>query len=278
MLIIDTHAHLYSPDEKKYPPIDKPYRPPNGKGSVADLDKDRKAAGVTAVCAIQTQTFYKFDNRYICDSARANPSWMVGVCNLDPDNPKSPEILKSLNRDCQVRGYRSIPSPSSKKLDDPNVRRMWRAAADLGIVVNVLINRDNAAGLAKLLGEFPMLRVVLDHSLNIKAGPELEPILADVLRLARFKNLHDKLTFLPTGSASGYPCADMHPACMKIVEAYGGERCIWGSDFPCELWCPKVTYQQHLRIFTHDLPLKTKDREAILGGTARKLWFPTLSA
>src|SRR5438874_7399587 len=27
MLIIDTHAHIYSDDEKRYPPIDKPLRP-----------------------------------------------------------------------------------------------------------------------------------------------------------------------------------------------------------------------------------------------------------
>lgn len=276
MLIIDTHAHIYSPDEEKYPPIAKPYRPPGGKGSTEDLREEIRAAGVTAVCAIQTQTFYGFDNRYVCDSARANPTWMAGVCNLDPDNPASPELLKGLARDCAIRGYRSIPSPQSKRLDDAGVRRMWRAAAELGLVVNVLINRDNAAGLSKLLSEFPALRVVLDHTMNLKAGPELTPTLKEVLRLERFKNLHAKLTFVPTGSATGYPCADMHEACLKVVRAYGAERCVWGSDFPCELWCPKVSYREHLRIFTNDLPLTSEQREKILGATARKLWFPSL--
>ncbi|MCC6585786.1 MAG: amidohydrolase [Bryobacterales bacterium] len=276
MLIIDTHAHIYSPDEKKYPPLPKPYRPPGGKGSTEDLAKEIKAAGVRAVCAIQTQTFYGFDNRYVCDSARANPSWMIGVCNLNPDDPKSPDVLRALARDCAIRGYRSIPSPRSKQLDDASVRRMWRAAAELGIVVNVLINRENAAGLGKLLGEFPTLRVVLDHSMNIKAGPDMKAIVNDVLRLARFKNLRAKLTFIPTGSTTGYPCADMHEACLEVIQAYGAERCVWGSDFPCELWCPKVTYQEHLRIFQKDLPLKEDQRAQILGGTAKKLWFPAL--
>jgi predicted TIM-barrel fold metal-dependent hydrolase len=73
MLIIDTHAHIYSPDEKRYPPIDKPLRPPGGKGSLEDLQQESRANGVKAVCAIQTSTFYRFDNRYICDSARAHP-------------------------------------------------------------------------------------------------------------------------------------------------------------------------------------------------------------
>ena len=142
-----------------------------------------------------------------------------------------------------------------------------------GIVINVLINRDKAPEAEVLLKEFSGLRVVLDHCLNLKAGPEFQAILADVLRLSRHKNLHAKLTFLPTGSTTGYPCADMHEACLKIIDAFGPERCVWGSDFPCELWTPKVTYAEHLKIFTEALPLKDSARSQILGETARRLWF-----
>ncbi len=35
MLIIDCHAHIYGEDEKKYPTIDEPYRPPPADGSEA---------------------------------------------------------------------------------------------------------------------------------------------------------------------------------------------------------------------------------------------------
>jgi hypothetical protein len=53
MLIIDCHAHIYSPDEKRYQPKDNPLRPPKGKGSVEDLRKESLANGVSAVRAIQ---------------------------------------------------------------------------------------------------------------------------------------------------------------------------------------------------------------------------------
>ena len=69
MLIIDTHTHIYSPDEKRYPPakerlehgwkgepMSKPLRPP-GKASLEDLRQESRANGVAAVCAIQTATF-----------------------------------------------------------------------------------------------------------------------------------------------------------------------------------------------------------------------------
>ena len=271
--IVDTHAHIYAPDEARYPPIEDPLRPPGGKGSVADLRAESQANGVGRVCAIQTSTFYRFDNGYVRDSARGEISWLAGVCTLDPDDPSSPQALARFVHEDGIRGMRSIPAADGT-LDHPGVRALWEAATDLGIVVNLLIDVEHAADAARLLRRFPGLRVVLDHCLNLRAGPRLEATLEAVLRLAAHPHLHAKLTFLPTGSATGYPCEDMHDACLRVIEAFGAERCVWGSDFPCELWTPRVSYAEHLRIFTDDLPLDVPSRAAILGGTAIRLWFP----
>jgi L-fuconolactonase len=271
--IVDTHAHIYAPDEARYPPIADPLRPPGGKGSVADLRAESLANGVGAVCAIQTSTFYRFDNRYVRDTARAESAWLAGVCTLDPDDPESPGALARFVREDGLRGMRSIPAADGT-LDHPGVRALWGAAADLGIGVNVLIDAELAEEASRLVRRFPGLRVVLDHCLNLRAGPRLEMTLDAVLRLADHPNVHAKLTFLPSGSATGYPCADMHEPCLRVIEAFGAERCVWGSDFPCELWTPGVTYAEHLRIFTDALPLGATARAAILGGTAIRLWFP----
>jgi L-fuconolactonase len=272
MLIVDTHAHIYSPDEAKYPPIDKPLRPPGGQASVEDLRAVCRANGVDGACLIQTSTFYRFDNRYTGDAAKANADWTAGVCTLDPDDPHSPGLLRQFTNDSNIRGMRSIPARDGR-LTHPGVEALWRTALDLGIVINVLVGVDKAEQVETMLKKFPKLRVVLDHCMNLKAGVELSPTLATVLRLSRFSNLHAKLTFVPTGSATGHPCADMHEACLKVVAAFGAERCIWGSDFPNSLWTPKVTFAEHLRIFREDLPFSGADRRRILGDTANRLWF-----
>jgi predicted TIM-barrel fold metal-dependent hydrolase len=272
MLIIDCHAHIYGADEKKYPTIDKPYRPPNGTGTLDHLRREMKAAQVQFVTAIQTSTFYRWDNRFTADSARANSDWMAGVCTLDPDDSHSPGVLEAYVRESNIRGMRSIPAADGR-LDHPGVVKLWETALRLGIVINALGNRDNCDQLSELLERFPKLRVVLDHCLNIKVGPDLDAIVADTVKLARHPNLHAKLTFIPTGSAEPYPCRDLHDACRSVIAAFGPDRCVWGSDFPCELWCPKVTYGQHLKIFTHDLGLDERTQEAILGKTAQRLWF-----
>ncbi len=272
MFIVDTHAHIYSPDEERYPPIEKPLRPPGGKGSLEDLHAESRANGVNAACIIQTSTFYRFDNRYICDSAKATPDWTAGVCTLDPDDRHSPGVLEEYAREYGVRGMRSIPAADGR-LDHPGVRALWKTATDQGIVINVLIGPEKADQADRMLAGFPQLQVVLDHCLNLKAGPNLDSTLEKVLHLSQRPNLHAKLTFIPTGSAAGFPCADMHDAGLKVIDAFGPERCVWGSDFPCELWAPKVSYAEHLKIFSEVLPLTSAAREKILGETARRLWF-----
>jgi predicted TIM-barrel fold metal-dependent hydrolase len=275
MLIIDTHAHIYSPDEKRYPPIDKPLRPPGGKGSLEDLRRESRENSVTAVCIIQTSTFYRFDNRYICDSAQAARDWTAGVCTLDPDDPHSPGLLQQYVREYGIRGMRSIAARDGR-FDHPGVRALWKTALDQGTVINALSALATAGQVDQLLGEFPALPVVLDHCLNPEIGPNLEATLQQVLAMSRRPNLHAKLSFVPTGSKTGLPCADMHEPCRRIIDAYGPERCVWGSDFPCELWTPRVTYAEHLKIFREALQLQEPALTQILGETARRLWFPNL--
>jgi predicted TIM-barrel fold metal-dependent hydrolase len=271
-LVIDCHAHIYSADERAYPTLEKPYRPPAGKGYVAHLRREMRASGVTQVTAIQTTTFYGFDNSFLADSSRQNRDIMGGVCILDPDDPSSPELLASYVRGSNVRGMRSVPARSGR-LDDPGVKALWAAAERLGIVVNVLAGRDKAEEIEALARRHPSLRVVIDHCFGLKVGAELEPTLAALERLARLPRLYAKLTFIPSGSAGPFPCRDMHEPCRRVVAAFGPGRCVWGSCFPCELWNPNVTYAQHLAIFTRELGLGTEAKKAILGETARRLWF-----
>jgi predicted TIM-barrel fold metal-dependent hydrolase len=272
LLIIDTHAHIYSQDEKRYPPVAKPLRPPGASGSLSNLRKTVRLNGVSGVCIVQATTFYGWDNRFICDTAAANPAWTAGVCTLDPDDANSVSLIRTYVQKYGIRALRSYPGKDGK-LDSPGVEALWKTCGELGIVVNVLCNRDNTDALARMLQRFPRQRVVIDHCLNLKAGPDQEAILGDMLRLAKHSNAHAKLTFLATGSAEAYPFRDMHEPCRKIIAAYSPDRCVWGSDFPNELWTPKATYAQNLRLFTEILGLGTAAKKAILGDTARGLYF-----
>lgn len=271
-MIVDTHAHIYSPDEAAYPPCDQPLRPPPGTGSPAHLRREMQAAAVDRVMVVQTTTFYRWDNSFVRDTAAPSRDWAVGVCTLDPDHPHSPDVLYALVHRSNVRALRTYASGPERRYDHPGNRRLFEAARRLGIVVNALLSLETADELAQMLRDYPDLPVVLDHCLALRASPRYEQTVAKVIELARHPNLHAKLTFLPTGSAEEYPFRDMHDACRRFIDAYGPDRCIWGSDFPTELWCPKVTYRGHLDLFRHELGLAPSEQEAILGATAARLY------
>jgi predicted TIM-barrel fold metal-dependent hydrolase len=274
-VIVDAHAHIYSADELTYPPIERPYRPPPGTGPPERLRQEMRGAGVDRALLVQTSTFYGWDNSFVRDTAAGARDWAAGVCTLNPDDPHSPDVLYALVERSNVRALRTYVAgegPHRGHFDTPGNRRLFGAARDLGIVVNALLPRPAADGLSRLLDDHPDLPVVLDHCLALRAGPEEEATLARVVELARHPNLHAKLSFLPTGSAEAFPFRDLHGACRRVLDAFDPRRCLWGSDFPTELWCPKTTYAGHLDLFRRELGLTPAEQAAVLGDTAARLY------
>jgi predicted TIM-barrel fold metal-dependent hydrolase len=275
MIATDTHAHIYSQDEDRYPMIDDPLRPPSGSGTIQHLRREMAANGGERVVAIQTSTAYRWDNRFLADSARDNAPWMVGVCTLNPEDPQSPAALQRLVEDYNVRGMRSVPATAQgRHLDHPGVDALWTAAEELGIVINALIHLELADELESMLGRHPHLRVVLDHCMYPRGNDGLQgETIQRVLRLADHPNLHAKLTWLVDSSDEGHPFEDTHPLLRAVIGAFGPERCVWGSDFPCELWTPKASYTEHYTLFTEALGLSDAEKKAILWRTPGRLWF-----
>jgi L-fuconolactonase len=275
--IVDTHAHIYHPDETRYPKIADPLRPPQGTGDVEHLRREMVAAGVSRAVVVQTGTAYRWDNRLLADTARAHADWAAGVCTLDPAAAQSVDELERLAAGYNVRGLRMEPTRTPDPVfDHPGARRLWVAARRLGIVICAHIRSPFVGQLAALLSAYPDVPVVLDHAAYPRAaeGVDSETVV-QVADLARFPNLHVKLTFAVTGSDEGYPFRDIHHILLRLIEAFGPERCMWGSDFPCELWLQgKATYQSHLSLFTEALGLSESEQRAILTHTPLRVWFP----
>ena len=52
--------------------------------------------------------------------------------------------------------------------------------------------------------------------------------------LAHFSNVHAKITFCHVASRQRYPHADTHPLVHQLMDAFGADRCLWGSNFTGE--------------------------------------------
>jgi L-fuconolactonase len=85
-----------------------------------------------------------------------------------------------------------------------------------------------------LASRFPDLTIILDH-LGIAQPPLAveQPCfrhLADVLKLSKHRNVSVKLTGAPTLSAEPYPFRDIWPHLRDLLDAFGPDRLVWGSD------------------------------------------------
>jgi predicted TIM-barrel fold metal-dependent hydrolase len=277
-MIVDAHPHIYASDTERYPTIDDPWEP-GEPAEVADLKARMDAAGVERAVFIQTSTYYGWDNRYVMDSAREHAAWATGVVTLSPDDPSHLDVLSDAVENHGVRGLRGSTDRDGV-IGSANVRRLWSHARDLGIVVNcmVLDDLDRVPEIEQIAGELDDLPVVIDHCFMLNASNlaqrfTLEAKLAALERLASRANIRAKLTPGTHGSGRVYPHEDMHDPLKRVIDYFGPDRCVWGSNFPNALWSKGTSYTQNLTLFTEELGLSESDQEAILGGTAMRLWF-----
>jgi predicted TIM-barrel fold metal-dependent hydrolase len=124
---------------------------------------------------------------------------------------------------------------------------------------------------------FPRTRFVVDHL----GHPDLsEPApyrsAAEFFALGALPNVYVKVSLLCDHSRQEYPYLDVQDFVRRTLDAFGAPRLMWGSNFPLipEVRTSEpVDYRRSLDLVREDWTwLGDRDREWILGRTARSLW------
>lgn len=272
-MIIDGHTHLYSLDLSRYPlaDSDSSYRP-TADGSAETLKQEMDAAGVDRALTI-TAGFYGWNNRSTIDALTGNEDWLAAGVLIDPTCEDGPAALEDLVG-FGVSGIRIQRHLFyHRDLDDPISTPLWAKAAELGLTIDVNATHEEYAQVENRIRAFPDTRFILDHCGYVSGSlaPEVNSV-APVVDLAHYPNLYAKLTFLPIASEEGYPFRDVHWMVRDLVDAFGPERCLFGTNFPQAQYSPNETYGQLVDLFREALDLSPEEREWILGGTAAGLW------
>lgn len=270
-MIIDTHTHVWVNDPEKYP-----WQPvggyiPEKNAPATSLIKVLDEAGVDRAVLVQP-TPYGWDNAYMLAAAREYPERFRTVCLVDPHSPEAAEALERLVQKEAVKGVRIhwTLEPGQMWADELNHRRLWAAAQDLEIPVCLHLSPDQL-GLAGLMaGEYPDVRVVLDHLGRPKPGSAPDgPAFQDLLALAGQPNCFVKLSGMHYYSREKVPFSDTWEMLRAVVRAFGAQRCLFGSDFPFVLdhW----TYDSLLACIRDQIGFTGEQVRWILGGTASSL-------
>jgi predicted TIM-barrel fold metal-dependent hydrolase len=89
-------------------------------------------------------------------------------------------------------------------------------------------------------------------------------MVAQTIGLAKYPNVSVKLSGSPGYSSEAYPFRDMTPFIRGCFDAYGPQRCYWGTDMTNSL--AKATYPQRIKHFTEALGfLSEEDQYWVMG-------------
>jgi len=273
MLIIDSHTHLMTLDTERYPLADPSsgYQPAF-EGSANALHEQMQLSGVSKALAISTG-FYGWDNSYVLDQHVDNKSWLAVAALVDPAGFGPSQRLDALVEQgvCGLRIQRHLFY--QQPLDDPISTPLWCAASDMGLTVDINATHEEYAAVEARVRAFPQTRFVLDHCGYVSSAlVPSENTTAPVRALARYENVYIKLTFLPLASRQVYPFTDVHWMVRELVDAFGPDRCLFGSNFPTVQYSPQTRYEQTVALFADAVDLSVEERAWILGGTAQTLW------
>ena len=235
-MIVDTHVHVWEIDPPRYPVgptapnfTSLPDKPATADELIADMD----AHGVDVTVLVQT-SWSTWDNAYIADSVLRFPDRFVGHGMVDPqDEADNAAAVRHWIEDRGLVGFRFHPMyyKDEKVLTTPGNRRMWEVLAELDAVVQFHTSPPFANQIAEIATRHPGLKLLIDHMgyPNLDEGPgPWQPI----VELARHPNLYMKISDVKGRSRQEFPFADMHEYVRMLVNAFGAERCLWGTGYP----------------------------------------------
>lgn len=244
MKILDTHLHLLYPESLNYPwtqgapelavaahiedfaVLAKPANIVEALMMEVDVDASQIEAEIDLIGEIVARA----DNNVI---------GMIAGCRPEHSSAEFAAFVDRLASRPHVKGLRRIlhQAPDSLSQNDIFSENLNLLAArgytfDLCVLATQLMN----VGLP-LAQRCPDLTFVLDHCgvPDIKGGA-LAPWRDSMRAIAELPNVNCKVSGIVAYAAQGWQVDDLRPYFEHVVECFGWDRLVWGSDWPvCRL-------------------------------------------
>lgn len=276
-MIIDSQVHAYEANSPQRPWRNVPNWPAHVTGDemVAAMDK----VGVDGAIFISAFSLYGYDASYAVEVQRAHPGRFAIVKPVDPDDPGVADVIADWKTTPGAVGIRvMLPRESGRVPADPGIDGILRTAARLDFPVNILC-WDNLEVGAAIIDRHPDTRFIIDHLGILQprvppAPPEPWADLPKVLALTERPNAVIKVSGACTLSREPYPYDDIWDPLARIFDAWGFERCLWGTDWTRAF--AVVNYEQAVEPFRTTARLTDAERTMLMGGACAKAygWAP----
>lgn len=276
--MIDAHQHYWQPQRgdytwlpKGHPVLDRPYLP-------GDLAGHLTYHGIRQTVLVQAAASVE-ETEYMLGIADATASVAGVVGWIDFENRDDLRQLERLKQHPKFLGVR----PMIQDIADVD----WMLRDDIEWAFDALIDLDltfDALGFPVHLDNFhrvltrhSALRTVIDHCMKPQIRDQMDgkdaftAWAAGMKRLAKDTDAVCKFSGLVTEAHDGWTIEDIRPFAEHVLDCFGPDRVMWGSDWPV---CLLQASYDGWRKTSEALCSEQSDgkRERIFGGTARAFY------
>ena len=233
-MIVDAHQHFWRLDRGDYDwltpkagPIYRDFGPEN-------LRPLMDANGVGGTILVQAAPSAA-ETAFLLDIA-GREAFVRGVVGwVAFEGPDAPAQIARLAADAKLVGLRPMIQDIAD--DDwmlrPDLAPAFAAMVAQDLTFDALVLPRHLDRLAMLSARHPDLRVVIDHGAKPRiAAGAFDDWARDMERLARETAAFCKLSGLVTEAAADWTPADLAPYVAHLLDAFGPDRLLWGSDWP----------------------------------------------
>jgi L-fuconolactonase len=244
--IVDTHIHIYQVTRPGGVPWPKPALKPLYRDVLPpEYEALARPLGVVGVGVVEASDRFE-DNLDVLRRTKGNRFFRFLVANLEVGAPDFEKQLAVLAKDRRVVGIRGFLWAPKITLDDTQLAHL-RALAARGMTLDLISRRQTnpKPQVVALATAVPQLRIIINHLGGAQGETPTAEWTADMKRLAALPNVYMKFSsFYDLWSAGGEDKAWQSPRDVAkykphfdvLMQTFGADRLIWGSNWPvCEL-------------------------------------------
>ena len=231
---VDSHQHFWDIDRLTYPWMPEGDNVLRRSYLPEDLAPHLERAGVSKTVVVQAQMTmveagFLFDLAASADSIAGVVAWV----DLTDENVRATlDRMQEMPKFVGVR-HQVHDEPDERWLLRDDVVRGLQELERRDLAYDLLLRPPHLKHILELADRVPDLRMVVDHIAKPEIADGLmEPWAEDIAKVAEIPGMYCKVSGMATEANPDTWQAEIRPYVAHVIECFGFDRLMWGSDWP----------------------------------------------
>lgn len=232
MRILDTHLHLIYPDRFSYPWLPN-YPTLNKPWHIADYFAEAVPLGIESALHMEVDTA-EADMLAESEFVLTLPRIAGAIAACRPENMAFVDQIERLSEHAHIKGVRRIlhQAPDDLSQSDLFVENI-RHLPDYDLSFDLCVRADQLPIGQMLVERAPDVTFILDHcGVPDVTGAGLDPWRENIRAISKLPNLNAKISGIVAYSGPDWTVETIRPYVEHMIECFGWDRVVWGSDHP----------------------------------------------